>query len=146
MADHTYGRKNEKHQRTPGKTGSQCFAINCTNQQNKTTKEMGISFHRYKITRRVNDHLPHEYIHTQTHCDHLHCRFPNPNASEESRLLFEEWVRNCRRGKTKPTRRTLVCSVHFTDDALDRTGQTTRLRKNAVPTKFDLSKHPVSNI
>ena len=51
------------------------------------------------------------------------------------------WVNNLKRENYKPTDRSLLCSDHFDDSCFDRTGQTTRLRKDAVPTVFNFPDH-----
>ncbi|XP_077368987.1 THAP domain-containing protein 1-like [Festucalex cinctus] len=51
------------------------------------------------------------------------------------------WMVNMRRDKWTPTRRSLLCSDHFDAECFDRTGQTTRLWEDAVPTIFQLPKH-----
>lgn len=51
------------------------------------------------------------------------------------------WLVNLRRELFKPSKKTVVCCDHFTPESFDRTGQTIRLRKDAVPTRFDFPKH-----
>lgn len=63
-------------------------------------------------------------------------RFPFRN-----RELVKRWTINIRRKNWKPTRSTLICSDHFTEDCFDRTGSTTRLREAAVPTLFKFPPH-----
>ena len=63
-------------------------------------------------------------------------RFPPQNSGR-----YQIWVNNCRRGDRAPSKSSLVCSSHFTDDNFDRTGQTVRLKCVAVPTIFDLPCH-----
>jgi len=56
------------------------------------------------------------------------------------------WVRAMRRiepdGKMwQPSTYDTLCSRHFTMDSFDRTGQTVRLRDDAVPSIFDFPVH-----
>ncbi|XP_054644954.1 excitatory amino acid transporter 4 isoform X3 [Dunckerocampus dactyliophorus] len=46
-----------------------------------------------------------------------------------------------RRDRWIPAARSQLCSSHFTEENLDRTGQTVRLGQNAVPTIFDFPDH-----
>uniref|UniRef100_UPI00398F4FC3 THAP domain-containing protein 2-like n=1 Tax=Pristiophorus japonicus TaxID=55135 RepID=UPI00398F4FC3 len=48
-----------------------------------------------------------------------------------------EWIRRVRRVNFKPSKHTFLCSKHFEQPCFDRTGQTRRLREDAVPTIFD---------
>ncbi|GCB77352.1 THAP domain-containing protein 2-like [Scyliorhinus torazame] len=48
-----------------------------------------------------------------------------------------EWIRLVRRENFKPSKHTFLCSKHFEQTCFDRTGQTRRLREDAVPTIFD---------
>lgn len=52
-----------------------------------------------------------------------------------------EWVQLVRRENFHPTSHTFLCSKHFEQTCFDRTGQTRRLRENAVPTIFDFPPH-----
>jgi len=66
--------------------------------------------------------------HTKIKC--LFVRFPNKDKSPER---HSKWGVVCRRAH--------VCSQHFAEAAIDRTGQITRLRSGAVPTIVDLPVH-----
>ena len=61
-------------------------------------------------------------------------RFPNKDKDKER---YMQWFRNCLRVKA-PGSAAVVCSKHFEDKWLDKTGQTVRLRDGAVPTLFDV--------
>ncbi|XP_078393033.1 THAP domain-containing protein 2-like isoform X2 [Cetorhinus maximus] len=52
-----------------------------------------------------------------------------------------EWIRLVRRENFKPSKHTFLCSKHFEQTCFDRTGQTRRLREDAVPTIFDFPPH-----
>ncbi|XP_015212297.1 THAP domain-containing protein 2 [Lepisosteus oculatus] len=47
------------------------------------------------------------------------------------------WIRHVRRADFIPSLYTFLCSNHFEASCFDRTGQTVRLREDAVPTIFD---------
>uniref|UniRef100_S4RAJ4 THAP-type domain-containing protein n=2 Tax=Petromyzontidae TaxID=7746 RepID=S4RAJ4_PETMA len=51
-------------------------------------------------------------------------------------LRRREWVRRVRRINFVPSRHTSLCSKHFHSSCFDRTGQTTRLRDNSLPSIF----------
>ncbi|XP_022254246.1 THAP domain-containing protein 2-like isoform X2 [Limulus polyphemus] len=51
------------------------------------------------------------------------------------------WVARMRREKFKPSDKAVVCSDHFEEEYFDKTGQTVRLRPDAVPTVFNFPKH-----
>ncbi|XP_059827814.1 THAP domain-containing protein 2-like isoform X1 [Hypanus sabinus] len=52
-----------------------------------------------------------------------------------------EWIQLVRRENFKPSKHTFLCSKHFEQTCFDRTGQTRRLREDAVPTIFDFPPH-----
>ncbi|XP_038654366.1 THAP domain-containing protein 2-like isoform X2 [Scyliorhinus canicula] len=52
-----------------------------------------------------------------------------------------EWIQLVRRENFKPSKHTFLCSKHFEQTCFDRTGQTRRLREDAVPTIFDFQQH-----
>ncbi|XP_033108798.1 threonine--tRNA ligase 1, cytoplasmic-like isoform X2 [Anneissia japonica] len=54
-------------------------------------------------------------------------------------IVLEQWIVNMNRGDWRPSKNSLLCSDHFEEYCFDRTGQTTRIRENAVPTIFDSS-------
>lgn len=64
-------------------------------------------------------------------------RFPDKDKQKE---LHQIWLRNCRRDRL-PGKGSVLCSVHFSKECFDRTGQTVRLREGAVPTLFELPEH-----
>jgi len=53
--------------------------------------------------------------------------------------LLKEWIARLNIKNWLPGHKPLLCSDHFEEDNFDRTGQTVRLRENAVPTKFKLN-------
>ncbi|XP_053321801.1 THAP domain-containing protein 2-like [Spea bombifrons] len=60
-------------------------------------------------------------------------RFPHGRPD-----VLKKWVLNMRRDKYKPSSKAVLCSDHFEELCFDRTGQTIRLRIDAVPTVFSL--------
>ncbi|KAK6488668.1 THAP domain-containing protein 2 [Huso huso] len=50
----------------------------------------------------------------------------------------EKWIHCVRRVNFNPSLNTFLCSKHFEESCFDRTGQTVRLREDAVPTIFVL--------
>ena len=67
------------------------------------------------------------------------CSFPTRSLD-----LLEKWVQsiqsqNIQRPDWYPLRHTRICSEHFLPEMFDLTGQTVRLRENAVPTLFCVS-------
>ncbi|XP_078739214.1 uncharacterized protein LOC144952600 [Lampetra fluviatilis] len=59
-------------------------------------------------------------------------------------LRRREWVRRVRRINFVPSRHTSLCSKHFHSSCFDRTGQTTRLRDNSLPSIFSFPKYTAS--
>lgn len=64
-------------------------------------------------------------------------RFPNKQKFPER---HSSWTQNCRISNPHP--RAVLCSAHFTEECLDRTGQIVRLRDGAIPTIFWFYKTP----
>ncbi|XP_075681671.1 THAP domain-containing protein 1 B-like [Rhinoderma darwinii] len=58
-------------------------------------------------------------------------RFPHGRPE-----ILKKWVTNMRRDTFKPSSKAVLCSDHFEEYCFDRTGQTIRLRVDAVPTVF----------
>ncbi|XP_018407933.1 PREDICTED: THAP domain-containing protein 2-like [Nanorana parkeri] len=58
-------------------------------------------------------------------------RFPHGRPE-----ILKKWVMNMRRDTFKPSSTAVLCSDHFEEFCFDRTGQTIRLRVDAVPTFF----------
>ncbi|XP_068090332.1 THAP domain-containing protein 3-like isoform X2 [Hyperolius riggenbachi] len=58
-------------------------------------------------------------------------RFPHGRPE-----ILKKWVINMRRDTFKPSSKAVLCSDHFEEYCFDRTGQTIRLRIDAVPTVF----------
>ncbi|XP_034037223.1 calcium binding protein 39, like 1 isoform X1 [Thalassophryne amazonica] len=50
------------------------------------------------------------------------------------------WVTALRRKNFTPSNRAVLCSDHFEDSYFDRTGQTVRLRSEAIPSLFEFSE------
>ncbi|XP_013875524.1 THAP domain-containing protein 4 [Austrofundulus limnaeus] len=67
----------------------------------------------------------------------FHC-FPKQGREPDR---YKQWVKACRRSDSLPSKWSLLCSDHFTDAAMDRTGQTVRLREGALPTIFNFPAH-----
>ncbi|XP_075709022.1 THAP domain-containing protein 2-like [Rhinoderma darwinii] len=67
-------------------------------------------------------------------------RFP---ANPERR---KQWLNLMNREYFSPSLHTFLCSRHFDESCFDRTGQTVRLRTNAVPTIFIYPDHMVEKI
>lgn len=66
----------------------------------------------------------------------LSFRFPHLQPD-----VLKQWIINMHRDGFKPSKKSVVCSDHFTEGCFDRTGQTVRLRPGVVPTVFTLPKH-----
>ncbi|KAJ8416667.1 hypothetical protein AAFF_G00325450 [Aldrovandia affinis] len=90
---------------------SSCVAINCSVERSPETLKQGITFHRF----------PKDPMRRLQWCSALR------RQSSDHQL----WV---------PTKNSVLCSLHFTPDMFDRTGQTVRLRDCAIPTLFDFRK------
>ncbi|XP_063770722.1 THAP domain-containing protein 3-like [Pseudophryne corroboree] len=58
-------------------------------------------------------------------------RFPHGRPE-----ILKKWVMNMQRDTFKPSSKAVLCSDHFEEYCFDRTGQTIRLRVDAVPTVF----------
>ncbi|CAH2222732.1 THAP domain-containing 2 [Pelobates cultripes] len=68
------------------------------------------------------------------------------NSKRDRRVTFHrfpsnlkrrtEWLKYVNRDNFFPGLHTFICSKHFEESCFDRTGQTVRLRENAVPTIF----------
>lgn len=50
--------------------------------------------------------------------------------------ILRLWVHNVNRPDWEPNSRSVLCSDHFLERCFDRSGQTVRLRWDAVPTMF----------
>ena len=62
-------------------------------------------------------------------------RFPRGDT------LLKKWLVNMRRDHWTPSKYSTICSDHFVEECFDRTGQTTRLHSDAVPTQFSFPQH-----
>ena len=60
----------------------------------------------------------------------MNFRFPT-----KPELLFK-WKKNLRRDNWVPTKSSRLCSDHFQEDMIDRSGKTVRLKPDAIPTRF----------
>ena len=58
-------------------------------------------------------------------------RFPADSARRE------EWLRNLMRPDWSPSKYSRLCSLHFTDDCFDKSGERVLLKKASVPTIFN---------
>ncbi|XP_038056541.1 THAP domain-containing protein 1-like isoform X2 [Patiria miniata] len=54
----------------------------------------------------------------------------------------QRWIAHTRRANWKPRPWSKLCSIHFKESDFDRTGATTRLRENVIPTIFDFPDNP----
>ncbi|XP_031441158.1 uncharacterized protein LOC105907132 isoform X3 [Clupea harengus] len=88
-----------------------CSSWDCKNHRTSQIGRMGITFHRF----------PKDPTRRLQWCAAMGRR------SSDHRL----W---------SPSINSVLCSKHFTPDMLDCTGQTIRLRNNAIPTLFDAQK------
>jgi len=61
-------------------------------------------------------------------------RFPNKTLDRDR---YAQWVGKCRRVGV-PSKWALVCSAHFSEECMDRTGNTVRVRPGSIPTIFEL--------
>jgi hypothetical protein len=49
----------------------------------------------------------------------------------------KQWIKNIRREGWSPSKSSVICSDHFKENSIDRTGQlNVRLKPDAVPTRF----------
>ena len=63
-------------------------------------------------------------------------RFPKSDPAHRQR-----WIVNMRRDHWTPKPHSTLCSDHFEEKHFDQTGQTTRVRADAVPTLFNFPQH-----
>lgn len=72
-------------------------------------------------------------------------RFPH---NEDRKLVWAKAVRReSENGRIwMPGPRDVLCSEHFKDEEFDKTGQTRRLKRSAVPSLFDYPPHLQVNI
>lgn len=62
-------------------------------------------------------------------------RFPSDGVHRKS------WEQAVHREGFTATNSSVLCSRHFAEKFIDRTGQIVRLRENAVPDVFDFPQH-----
>nr|XP_057933226.1 THAP domain-containing protein 1-like isoform X2 [Doryrhamphus excisus] len=60
--------------------------------------------------------------------------------------LSQRWTANMRRDQWTSKPYSTLCSDHFEEKHFDRTGQTTRLRADAVPTLFSFPQHLMKTV
>ncbi|XP_050791845.1 THAP domain-containing protein 2 isoform X1 [Gopherus flavomarginatus] len=101
-----------------------CAAAGCAAVYNKS---VNVSFHRYRPGWAGGG------------LGRLSGRF---SAPEEAGFPLDpkrrkEWIRLVKRNNFVPGKHTFLCSKHFESSCFDLTGQTRRLRMDAVPTIFD---------
>lgn len=65
----------------------------------------------------------------------MYLRFPTDAK------LRKVWETALRKEGFSATPHSVLCSRHFTEDAVDRTGQIVRLREGAVPSIFNFPAH-----
>ena len=65
----------------------------------------------------------------------LFSRFP------KDPIRLEAWTLALKTQNFRPTKYTLICDDHFSDQDKDKTGQTVRLKPTAIPTKFNFPDH-----
>lgn len=58
-------------------------------------------------------------------------RFPLNNSNR-----LQQWLNNFPLKNWQPSKDSLLCSDHFTEDCFDRTGFRVHLQPNSIPTKF----------
>ncbi|XP_069613512.1 THAP domain-containing protein 2-like [Ranitomeya imitator] len=73
----------------------------------------------------------------------IHVTFHRFPSNPERRI---QWLNLVNRENFSPSLHTFLCSKHFEESCFDRTGQTVRLRTNAVPTIFIYPDHMVEKI
>jgi hypothetical protein len=59
-------------------------------------------------------------------------RFP------KDKVRRKQWMQNIHREKWSPQKQTLICSDHFKESYIDRTGNLVRINQDAVPTRFKM--------
>ncbi|XP_064475886.1 THAP domain-containing protein 1-like [Ornithodoros turicata] len=60
--------------------------------------------------------------------------------------VLKKWVQKMHRKNWAPSKSSVLCSRHFEEACFDRTGQTARLKSDAVPTKFDFPQHLLKRV
>ncbi|XP_064479170.1 THAP domain-containing protein 2-like [Ornithodoros turicata] len=73
--------------------------------------------------------------------DVLMARFPHSRPA-----VLKKWVQKMHRKNWAPSKSSVLCSRHFQEACFDRTGQTARLKSDAVPTKFDFPQHLLKRV
>ncbi|KAL1007647.1 hypothetical protein UPYG_G00089460 [Umbra pygmaea] len=86
------------------------------------------------------------------YCSAYNCNNTLRNVNLKTKVTFysfphhdptrlKEWVRQMRWKDWVPTPHSVLCSEHFEESYMDRTGQTVRLYDDAIPTIFAFPKH-----
>ncbi|XP_010894214.1 uncharacterized protein LOC105025312 isoform X1 [Esox lucius] len=87
------------------------------------------------------------------HCSAFNCRNTFKNVKQNTKKVtfhrfpkrdpkrLKEWLRQMKWKDWLPTPHSLLCSEHFEERFMDRTGQTVRLRDDAIPTIFAFPNH-----
>ncbi|XP_043349317.1 THAP domain-containing protein 2 isoform X3 [Dermochelys coriacea] len=113
-----------------------CAAAGCAAVYNKS---VNVSFHRYRPGGGGGSVRPGSPSASRPPPP------PPPVAGEAGFPLDpkrrKEWIRLVKRNNFVPGKHTFLCSKHFESSCFDLTGQTRRLRMDAVPTIFDFPAH-----
>jgi len=84
-----------------------------------------------------------QFLRIETRCHNVgftsNFSFPDRERSPERHW---KWITESRRVEDTPSIHSLVCSVHFPSEYIDRTGQIVRLREGAVPTNCQMPALP----
>ncbi|XP_043931773.1 THAP domain-containing protein 2-like [Protopterus annectens] len=90
-----------------------CAAYGCNSRNTLESRQQGVTFHRFPLS--------------------------NKPLLQEWRLAMKRSKHNGELWMPSPYQR--ICSLHFEKQSFDETGQTRRLRSNAVPSIFNFPDH-----